>query len=664
MTSPISRSELCKDFFLYRNLVASQVSLPALVFGPMERVGEVLAVLRGHLYAKRGIRNVLDVWIEETPEGKAFIRHAGGREEEKAQEKHDENERKRRRKEAEMGMSSSSSSTKAIRRYKLLLMDPEKWSAPLQTPDFFYTMKEEQSDTNETNRKSKTPPTTGPTLTPSSPHCSVHLASFSSMMSTIPMPLPTEVMTRLENAVKDGDHKHQKKKKEDHSAAVGSASASAASWVLGVSCVSVSLTYKNYTMPELLQRVFAYPFSPSPPSSPLGSTEETVDTSSGALVALSGFEQVGHIAHLNLRTAYVPFQYVIGQIVLDCNPTVEVVVNKLETIASVFREFKMDIIAHRGATNVMELTTGIAPSERSALLLATVRQEGCLFRIPYDAVYWNSRLSHEHQRLIDFFHPGDVLMDVMAGVGPFAVPAAVKGVAVFANDLNPAAAKYLAINASLNNTSLQVYNLDGRVFLNSILYTYVRRVQKEREHLHASGDRMEENTHTKDENAKSEKEMLPTSLPHSGERTSNSTHPPLSPGKRIHVVMNLPAIAVEFLDVFSPQVPPEEKSSAVPSPWRGVSSVSAASLYSSTMTTETTQPSTHPWLVFHVYCFSSAPDVLEDAVLQVNHHLGYTLEKKKDIQEVMLVRNVAPTKRMVCVRFTLPEAFWKRQTTT
>ena len=45
-------------------------------------------------------------------------------------------------------------------------------------------------------------------------------------------------------------------------------------------------------------------------------------------------------------------------------------------------------------------------------------------------VYWNSRLEKEHQRLVDEFRPGQVVADVMAGIGPFAIPAAKKGCTV------------------------------------------------------------------------------------------------------------------------------------------------------------------------------------------------------------------------------------------
>jgi len=48
------------------------------------------------------------------------------------------------------------------------------------------------------------------------------------------------------------------------------------------------------------------------------------------------------------------------------------------------------------------------------------------------------------------FKPEDIVADVFAGVGPFAVPAAKKGCAVLGNDLNPNSAKYLLKNVEDN----------------------------------------------------------------------------------------------------------------------------------------------------------------------------------------------------------------------
>ena len=56
----------------------------------------------------------------------------------------------------------------------------------------------------------------------------------------------------------------------------------------------------------------------------------------------------------------------------------------------------------------------------------------------------------EHRRLVDMFAPGEVVADVFAGVGPFAVPAGKKRVFVLANDLNPDSYESMERNIAAN----------------------------------------------------------------------------------------------------------------------------------------------------------------------------------------------------------------------
>lgn len=83
-------------------------------------------------------------------------------------------------------------------------------------------------------------------------------------------------------------------------------------------------------------------------------------------------------------------------------------------------------------------------------LLTEQHESNCEFHLDFRTVYWNSRLHHEHERLVRSFQPGEVIADVMAGVGPFAVPAAKKGCFVWGNDLNPEGVKWMEVNRVKN----------------------------------------------------------------------------------------------------------------------------------------------------------------------------------------------------------------------
>lgn len=83
----------------------------------------------------------------------------------------------------------------------------------------------------------------------------------------------------------------------------------------------------------------------------------------------------------------------------------------------------------------------------------------CIFKFNYSKVYWNSRLQTEHKRLVDSFKPGEVVCDVMAGVGPFAIPAGKKGVFVWANDLNPESYEAMKEAVTRNKVSQSSLNV-------------------------------------------------------------------------------------------------------------------------------------------------------------------------------------------------------------
>lgn len=103
-----------------------------------------------------------------------------------------------------------------------------------------------------------------------------------------------------------------------------------------------------------------------------------------------------------------------------------------------------------------------------------VKHCGATFRFDFRAVYWNSRLQHEHELLVTQHIPaGAVVADVFCGVGPFAVPLALdpRACVVHANDLNPASHAALLANVAANRVGGRVrcYNEDGRAFIRSLV---------------------------------------------------------------------------------------------------------------------------------------------------------------------------------------------------
>ncbi|WP_319579355.1 class I SAM-dependent methyltransferase family protein [uncultured Methanospirillum sp.] len=85
---------------------------------------------------------------------------------------------------------------------------------------------------------------------------------------------------------------------------------------------------------------------------------------------------------------------------------------------------------------------------------ATIHTEyGRTFRIDLEKAYFSARLASERQRITAIMHDGEEVLDMFAGVGPFAVMLAEKAGMVWACDLNPDAVSLLIGNISRNRVS-------------------------------------------------------------------------------------------------------------------------------------------------------------------------------------------------------------------
>ncbi|EFR02228.1 tRNA (guanine-N(1)-)-methyltransferase [Nannizzia gypsea CBS 118893] len=317
----------------------------------------------------------------------------------------------------------------------------------------------------------------------------------------------------------------------------------------------------------------------------------------------AGFNQVGHVAHLNLREQYLPYKNLIAEVIRDKNSTVRTVINKVDDVGanSEYRTFAYEHLVGDKNMNVIQ------------------HEQGCEFAFDYSKVYWNSRLGNEHTYLVGRFKEGEAVCDVMAGVGPFALPAGKKRVFVYANDLNPHGYEKLKEGTARNKVRefVQPFNMDGREF--------IRHASQE---LCVNGPRPVKIFPKMKRTEATEKKSVPPQIYE-------------CPPTFDHYVMNLPASAIEFLDAFVGVYAGKE------------------SLFEPH--TERKRP------LVHVYCFSTNSDdnavEYADICNRISERIQYKITPDDMIGgtgnqnlelEIRDIRLVSPNKRMFCASFRLP----------
>ncbi|XP_032830091.2 tRNA (guanine(37)-N(1))-methyltransferase isoform X1 [Petromyzon marinus] len=383
----------------------------------------------------------------------------------------------------------------------------------------------------------------------------------------------------------------------------------------------------------------------------------------------AAFSRLGHIAHVNLRQHQLPYRHLIGQVIIDKNPGVTTVVNKVDIIDSTFRNFHMEVLAGDGN------------------LVTQVRENGRTFELDFAQVYWNPRLGTEHARVVSRLRRADVLLDVFAGAGPFAVPAARRGCRVLANDLNPHAARWLLRNLLINKVpgvdvtagtgaggaaaepegaipAPRVYNMDGRAFIRGPVRDLLLQLGRAALAVDGggggggiggdgvSGDGVSGDgvnvagvgagDGAGDGGAGVGGDGVSDGIDGVGVGSASASGV-TGDGKSlaigdvgappaIHITMNLPALALDFLSEFPGLLADEG----------GGGAAAAAALAAS-----------HRGPTVHLYAFSRSPDPAADVRARAEAALGGAALPAGGLHHV---RNVAPGKEMMRFSFALPAA--------
>jgi len=154
---------------------------------------------------------------------------------------------------------------------------------------------------------------------------------------------------------------------------------------------------------------------------------------------------IGAIAIVEIPSELTDHKKLIGEALLEAHKQTSTVLAKSGVVGGVYRIRDFEVIAGPNKT-------------------ATVHQEyGCVYHVDVAKAYFSPRLSSEHNRVASQVKSGETVVDLFAGVGPFAIPIAKnqKDVRIYAVDVNPDAVALLKRNVAVNRAEKQVFPVLG-----------------------------------------------------------------------------------------------------------------------------------------------------------------------------------------------------------
>ncbi len=149
---------------------------------------------------------------------------------------------------------------------------------------------------------------------------------------------------------------------------------------------------------------------------------------------------VGDIAIIEIPSELADHKKTVGKAILRAHKQTRTVLAKSGAVEGVYRVRDFEVIA------------GVEKT-------ATVHREyGCAYHVDVAKAYFSPRLSSEHNRVASQVQEGETVVDLFAGVGPFAIQIAKKheNVKIYAVDVNPDAIALLKRNVALNRVETQV----------------------------------------------------------------------------------------------------------------------------------------------------------------------------------------------------------------
>jgi tRNA (guanine37-N1)-methyltransferase len=121
-----------------------------------------------------------------------------------------------------------------------------------------------------------------------------------------------------------------------------------------------------------------------------------------------------------------------AMIILGSRPSIHTVVYAAGEVSGEYRTREYEILAGKSTTRT------------------EVIEYGHRFSVDLSSAYFSARLSSERQRILERMGKNEMVLDMFAGVGPFAISLATRAAFIVASDINPDAVRWMLVNLAKN----------------------------------------------------------------------------------------------------------------------------------------------------------------------------------------------------------------------
>ena len=157
------------------------------------------------------------------------------------------------------------------------------------------------------------------------------------------------------------------------------------------------------------------------------------------------YDIVGDIAVIRLPESLNQQSEVIAKAIMQTHKRVKTVLHQASPVSGDFRLRELEWVAGERKTETVH------------------KEYGCLLKVNLEKCYFSPRLSYERNRIAQQVQPGEVIVNMFAGVGSYSIVIARHSEAekIYSIDINPVAIDYMQENVKLNKVEERVVPILG-----------------------------------------------------------------------------------------------------------------------------------------------------------------------------------------------------------